>query len=41
MIIILKQDAPEAQVQAFCRELTGMGFERSTTRKGATPIFWA
>ena len=27
MIIILKQDAPEAQVREFCHELTGMGFE--------------
>ena len=27
MIIVLKQHAPDAQVQAFCAELRGMGFE--------------
>ena len=27
MIIVLKQHAPDAQVQAFCSELRGMGFE--------------
>lgn len=27
MIIVLKQHAPDAQVQAFCTELRGMGFE--------------
>ena len=27
MIIVLKQHAPDAQVQAFCDELRGMGFE--------------
>ena len=38
MIIVLKQDAPEAQVQAFCRELTGMGFEINDSKGRDTHI---
>ena len=38
MIIILKQDAPEAQVREFCHELTGMGFEINDSKGRDTHI---
>ena len=38
MIIILKQDAPEAQVREFCHELTGMGFEINDSKGHDTHI---
>ena len=41
MIIVLKQDAPDAQVREFCHELQDMGSDRSTTPRAATPTFWA
>ncbi len=40
MIIVLKQDAPDAQVREFCHELEEWGC-RSTTPRAATPTFWA
>ena len=38
MIIILKQDAPEAQVREFCHELTDMGFEINDSKGSDTHI---
>ena len=38
MIVILKQDAPEAQVHEFCRELEGMGFAINDSRGSDTHI---
>ena len=38
MIIILKQDAPEAQVREFCHELMGMGFEINDSKGRDTHI---
>ena len=38
MIIILKQDAPEAQVREFCHELTDMGFEINDSKGHDTHI---
>ena len=38
MIIILKQDAPDAAVREFCHELTGMGFEINDSKGHDTHI---
>ena len=38
MIIILKQDAPDAQVREFCHELTSMGFEINDSKGRDTHI---
>ena len=36
MIVILKQDAPEAQVHEFCRELEGMGLQINDSKGSDT-----
>ena len=40
MIIVLKQHAPADKVEAFCKELNGMGI-RSMIPSAAIPTFWA
>ena len=38
MIIVLKQDAPEAKVHEFCRELEGMGLQINDSKGSDTHI---
>lgn len=38
MIVVLKQNAPEEQVQAFCRELEGMGLQINDSKGSDTHI---
>ena len=38
MIVILKQNAPDAQVHEFCRELEGMGFQINDSKGSDTHI---
>ena len=38
MIIVLKQDAPDAQIHEFCRELEGMGLQINDSKGSDTHI---
>ena len=38
MIIVLKQNAPDAQVHEFCRELEGMGLQINDSKGSDTHI---